>query len=397
MSLHIGYGGAVKKVKAIYAGVGGAVKKVKAVYGGVSNAVKLLWRGDVLERASAPAMTEGKYEPAAAAAGDYAVVLGGGTGSNFRTEDTATAEAYTAELVHVADVASLPEPVYTTTRDSNAASAGNYAIFAGGKRGSWNSFASGEFQNYTYAYDNNLNLNTSVAHVGRYAYMGTAQFAGYAVFGGGQRYGSSYTPHDAAKAYNSNLTVTALADLSEARGFPGAAGAGNVLLFVGGKKRSMADSTAVDIYSANLAAQTPIVLSVPADTQTTIAASVSLGGYALFAGAKSYQGSASKYIYVFNGAVQTTPIELDTPLANCAGTAVGGYAVFAGGCNFGSPYNAQSNVIVLNGDLVQCSAPPLSEARGYLTAVTVGGKAMFFGGTNGSSALGTADAYSAAN
>ena len=116
MSLHIGYGGAVKKVKAIYAGVGGAVKKVKAVYGGVSNAVKLLWRGDVLERASAPAMTEGKYEPAAAAAGDYAVVLGGGTGSNFRTEDTATAEAYTAELVHVADVASLPEPGEFPTR-----------------------------------------------------------------------------------------------------------------------------------------------------------------------------------------------------------------------------------------------------------------------------------------
>lgn len=397
MSLHIGYGGAVKKVKAIYAGVNGAVKKVKAVYGGVSNAVRLLWRGDALNRHAAPAMTDGKYEPAAAVAGAYAVVLGGGTGTSFRAGSSVTAEAYTAELVHITDVASLPEPAYTPTRDSNAASAGNYAIFAGGKRDAWNSYVSNGFQNYTYAYDGNLNINTGAAHVGRNAYMGTAEFGGYAVFGGGQRYGSSYTPQNTAKAYNGSLTVTDLASLSEARAFLGAAGSGSVLLFVGGKKSGMGNSTVVDVYSASLAAQTPGSLSVPSGNQTTIAASVSLGNYALFAGAKSYQDAASKYIYAFNGSVQLTPIELDAPLANCAGTAVGEYAVFAGGCNFSSPYDGKSDVHVFNKDLVLCSAPPLVKARGYMTAAAVGGKAMFFGGTDGASALGTVDAYSVAN
>lgn len=396
MSLHIGYGGAVKKVKAIYAGVNGAVKKVKAVYGGVSNAVRLLWRGDVLDHHAAPAMTDGKYEPAAAVAGAYAVVFGGGTGTSFLTKSSVTAEAYTAELVHITDVASFTPPGTASARNSNAASVGGYAIFSSGMRDRWDSIYSGAFQNYTHAYSDNLTFS-EISHAGRVAYRGTASFAGYAVLGGGQRYGTYYMPVNEVAAYDGNLTRSLPASLSEARRSPGAAESGGVLLFVGGDTENRTKSSVVDVYSPELAAQTPGTLSFPPDALTVISAAVSLGDCALFAPGEHYGTSGSKYIFAFRGSVQLAPIKLDASVVNCAGTAVGEYAVFAGGCNYYSPYDEKSDVHVFNKDLVLCSAPPLVKARGFMAAATVGGKAMFFGGTDGNSALGAVDAYSVAN
>ena len=392
MGIHIGYGGATKKVKAIYAGVGGAVKKVKAVYGGVSNAVRLLWRSEVLNRQSAPPLAQAKSRAASALAGQYAVVLGG----DLQGEEsgTNTAEAYTADLVHKTDVAS----VELTVTDANAVSAGNHAIFQGGKRDHYSNFASNAFWHRTCAYDNNLVQNTGLSNYGGNAYVATTKFNSYGVFAGGQRYAVRFTCVNGIYAYDSNLTLNRTPKLSVARAILGGAQSGTVLLFVGGKKSGAANCDTVDIYNSSLTAMTPTTLNIPSGNETTVSVSISHGEYALFAGAKDEYRMTSKYIYVFKGSVQMTPIETPKPLSNCAGTSLGEYAVIAGGCQamLTFPHNESAEVLVYNRDLTLCSAPPLEPGRGFFSAVTLGGKAMFFGGHDGNSAKSEVDVYTIA-
>ena len=381
MSLHVGYGNSIKKVKAIYAGVNNAVKKVKSVYGGISNAVKLLWRGDVLERISTPKMENAKYLSSAAMAGSHVIVYGGKNADG----DSNTAEAFDDNLMHQTGLAKSTYPAW----DANAASVGKYAVFASGKRGNYDDYATNGFQSGTFAYSSELTKTDLSSTVGRTAFMGRASFADRAIFAGGLLMGSSHPCSNAVYAYTASLTQSKLANLDAARENIGAAVSGNVLVLAGGDDWS-SESKTVDIYTSSLAKTT----SAELPSASSVSASAVVGDYALFLGKKTFSegSSGNGFVYAFKNGVQLTPIEIPFTMCNCAGASLHGYAVFAGSID---PISGESiaNTVVFDQSLTQCSAPMLSESKGFMASAVIGDYGLFVGGKNADGIVGSVDAF----
>lgn len=185
------------------------------------------------------------------------------------------------------------------------------------------------------------------------AYMSSAKLGDYGLIAGGSGpSGRTLT----AEAYDSNLTVTQLTDLSyrhDWRRQVATAGYGSYMIFAAGtddvNKTNSRDS---ECYDINLT--------------------------------KRSVGSLDKWM--FNG----------------KGGSVAGYALFAGGVgdtDGDDPNHYLSTVYTYSENLVRSSASNLSKARCQISSVTVGNYVVFCGGFNGqdgyplSSTLSVADAY----
>lgn len=132
------------------------------------------------------------------------------------------------------------------------------------------------------------------------------------------------------------------------------------------------------------------------------ATAVSVGDLAFFAGGQDALSSQTR-IDVYNGASETWEPTLDftTPRFAVMATRIGNYVMFAGGALDSA---TQTNLVEVYdssigppSDPQAWSATTLSAPRGGSSAVSVGGKALFAGGTNMlSAAYDTVDIYDAA-
>ena len=226
---------------------------------------------------------------------------------------------------------------------------------------------------------------------------------GYALFGGGGYDSDAYKGEAIMDAYNASLTRTTAASLSVARQGLTAITLGNHALFVGGRSGGTSFGT-VDVYDASLTRTTATELSV--DRYDSAAAVV--GSYALFAGGRRKQGSVFVFtkddVDAYNTSLtRTTATPLPSKVYACAGGTVGGYAVFSGG----SDMNSGSTLVETTGSiemvraydssLTSSQAASLSCPRAVHSAATIGDHLLFAGGYDHTTGkyLSTVDSYDA--
>lgn len=226
---------------------------------------------------------------------------------------------------------------------------------------------------------------------------------GYALFGGGGYDSDAYKGEAIMDAYNASLTRTTAASLSVARQGLTAITLGNHALFVGGRSGDTSFGT-VDVYDASLTRTTATELSI---ARYDSAAAV-VGSYALFAGGRRKQGSlfvfAKDTVDAYNTSLtRTTATPLPSRVYACAGGTVGGYAVFSGG----SDMNSDSTLVETTGSiemvcaydssLTSSQAASLSCPRAVHSAATIGNHLLFAGGYNKTTGkyLSTVESYDA--
>ena len=219
--------------------------------------------------------------------------------------------------------------------------------------------------------------------IGGYA-LGAAGTARHALFAGRQT--SSKEASSYVDAYDVSLTHTAPTSLSEARGKLGAATVGGRALFAGGGYYGAYGTTAsmtayykgnatVDVYDDSLTRTTAASLS---EARVGLSGA-SIGKYALFGGGfTSKNGSTgselSPYIYksvvdAYDESLTRTTATALSKARNCTGVTVGGYALFAGGTD--------SNVVdVYNTSLTRTTASSLSTSGKVYGAATIGSYAL---------------------
>ena len=158
-----------------------------------------------------------------------------------------------------------------------------------------------------------------------------ASVGNYALFAGGSRGSSNYI--STVDAYDSSLTRSTPTVLSTARRRLAGASVGNYALFAGGQINSSNYISTVDAYDSSLTRSTPTVLS---DARQNLAGA-SVGHYALFAGGygSSYVATVDAYD---SSLTRSTPTVLSTARSSLAGANVGHYALFGGGSRDSSTY-----------------------------------------------------------
>ena len=226
---------------------------------------------------------------------------------------------------------------------------------------------------------------------------------GYALFGGGGYDSDGRKGEAIMDAYNASLTRTTAASLSVARQGLTAITLGNHALFVGGRSGDTSFGT-VDVYDASLTRTTATELSV--DRYDSAAAVV--GSYALFAGGRRKQGSlfvfAKDSVDAYNTSLtRTTATPMPSNVYACAGGTVGGYAVFSGGSDMNSDstlvetIGAMGIVCAYDSSLTSSKAAPLSYPRAVHSAATIGNHLLFAGGYNSRTGkyLSTVESYDA--
>lgn len=226
---------------------------------------------------------------------------------------------------------------------------------------------------------------------------------GYALFGGGGYDSDAYKGEAIMDAYNASLTRTTAASLSVARQGLTAITLGNHALFVGGRSGDTSFGT-VDVYDASLTRTTATELSI---ARYDSAAAV-VGSYALFAGGRRKQGSlfvfAKDAVDAYNTSLtRTTATPMPSNVYACAGGTVGGYAVFSGGSSMNSDstlvetIGAMEMVRAYDSSLTSSQAAPLSCPRAVHSAATIGNHLLFAGGYNSTTGkyLSTVESYDA--
>lgn len=204
-------------------------------------------------------------------------------------------------------------------------------------------------------------------------------------------------------AYNASLTRTTATPLSVARQGLTAITLGNHALFVGGRSGDTSFGT-VDVYDASLTRTTATELS---EYRYDSAAAV-VGSYALFAGGRRKQGSvfvfARDAVDAYNTSLtRTTATPMPSNVYACAGGTVGGYAVFSGGSSMNSgsilveTTGSIEMVRAYDSSLTSSQAASLSCPRAVHSAATIGNHLLFAGGYNSTTGkyLSTVESYDA--
>ena len=249
---------------------------------------------------------------AAASVGGYALFAGGASSYNFLDYGTpvSSVDAYDASLTRSA------AHIIGATAAIGGAAVGNYALFAGGTV--HGAITKDTVTSDVLAYDSSLTFTTApLLSVARAGVKG-ASVGNYALFAGG-RAGSFCTTVD---AYNASLTRTTATALSSEKNRSAAATVGNHAIFVG-------NTASADIYDASLTKTSAAILSTArtglaattvgdyaifsgggvADfcdaslTRSSIGTSMTgydmgaatIGDYALFAGGQSGENSGTVY------------------------------------------------------------------------------------------------------
>jgi len=251
---------------------------------------------------STPAALSNGDTPGAARAGDYAVFTAG----NWN----ATVYAYDNSLTQ-----STPTALSVGRKFIIGASAGSYAVFAGGYTSSSANSAVVD------AYDSSLTRSTpTVLSAARRQGAGST-IESYALIAGG--YGDSGVS-DVVDAYDDSLTRSTPTALSAARYSLAAAATDDYALIGGGNTGNKSD--VVDAYDTSLTRSTPTALSVARNGL----AAAAISGLILFGGGTT--GSNSAVVDVYDASLsRSTATNLNTARYSLAAGAIGRYVLFAGG------------------------------------------------------------------
>ena len=203
-AIYIGVGGTARKVKNVYVGVGGVARRVKKAYIGVGGVARCFYSRDLAYYGTASALSVGRYRLAATSVGNYALFGGGyNNGTIYSTVD-----AYSSSLTR-----STATALSLARSDLAATSVGSYALFGGGMDPYYNE---GEDLAKTTvdAYNTSLTRSIPSALAYRAYYLAATSVGNYALFGGGQYAGTSFSYWAIVNAYNTSLTRTLPTELS---------------------------------------------------------------------------------------------------------------------------------------------------------------------------------------
>lgn len=197
-----------------------------------------------LTKTTASSLSSAKFDMAAATIGNYALFAGGRYtqyGDNTGVSPTVynTVNAYSTSLTR-----STATSLSTKRYRLSAAVAGDYALFAGGRK----SLDSSDIANTVDAYNKSLTRSIPTALSSAREWLAAKSLAGSAIFGGGRTFSSSYAASDVVDIYDSSLTRTIGASLSQARYELAACTIDNYALFAGGINSSIGLTT-VDAYT----------------------------------------------------------------------------------------------------------------------------------------------------
>ena len=167
-------------------------------------------------------------------------LFGGGYNNS---DSSAVVDAYDQTLTRVTPPDPLSQKRLDPAATAIATAGGGYALFAGGR-------SSGSFAGYLTvdAYDTSLTRTMPAGLSQARSFLAAATVGNYALFGGGRNGPRSTDILATVDAYDTSLTRTMPAGLSKARAYLAAATVGNYALFGGGEGESK--SSVVDPYSS---------------------------------------------------------------------------------------------------------------------------------------------------
>ena len=358
--IYIGVSSKARKVKRLYVGVGSKARKVKKMYIGVGGKARLCYSAE-LEFAGTPtSLSIERYGAQAATVGNYAL-FAGGIGSIPVSDSltsincASTVDAYNASLTK-----STPTALSTARYGHAAAAIGSRALFAGGATKSVGTISYDGFTATVDAYSTSLTRSSAAALSVARRGIGAAVVGSYALFAGGTAHSSADTvmEKDAVDVYNASLTHTTAGALSVARANAKGASVGSYAIFAGGGN----SRTTVDVYNASLTRTTATALKSGANND----AAATIGNYAIFVG-----DSADADIYDAS-LTRTNAAILSTARTGLTAAAVGDYAIF----------NGRGRVDYCDASLTRSTMDTSlqGQVRYGMAGTTVGDYALFAGG-----------------
>lgn len=274
-------------------------------------------------------LTEAKIRLAAAKTGEYGL-FAGGYSANVAHESSSV-DAYSANLAHT-----TPTSLSEARENLAATMVGDYSLFAGGDLTGISVDAGGNSLLGTYSsdkvdvYDDNLAQTTATALSLDRTSLVAATAGEYAIFAGGYTYSTDDGSSKRARnvdAYSSSLVHSTLADVTYDY-YDTATSVGNYALFATGYY-AQASNASVDVYNISLVKLTPVNLSDKKDLSSATA----IANFALFGGGQSNAEIFSKVEGFDKNLVLHQFEDLSETRCSLAATTVGNYAFFAGGFN----------------------------------------------------------------
>lgn len=398
--IYTGVDGKAREVKRIYVGVDGKARSVKKVYVGVNGKARLCWRqpGIYKYTGNIDPLSDRVYDVCGGSVGNYAIFAGGNNtgldGTHSTNAGSTMADAYTSTLTKTS-IASLGNP----RRSLQSATIGNYILFSDG-------VVSERPNIHTLdVYDSQLSkIRSSASKELSNAPQSAASTAGnYAIFAGGRpsiKGGSKFV-----NAFDKSLTGVNCANFPHTVYGLAASHVNNCAAFAGGigGRFSVAMNTTSNVimYNSDLTQIKCTGLTNP----TSNLCGACTETHMFFAGGFNKESPQGPYETVDAYDTSFTKISAD-PLSigsmNMAGaTLAGRYVVFAGGNNRDVPMNyagssdtvcgAFSYVTMYDSDIVKQSLDKLTIGRGWLGAASVGDYVIFAGGSR--TFYGSGDGY----
>ena len=270
--------------------------------------------------------------------------------------------------------------LYARTSRLAATSVGNYAVFAGGQdqtgapRANMTAYNNSLVRSHTYDLDVGC-YDLAATHVGNYA-----------IFFGGQEYDNVTF---AAYSYDSSLTKTRLGTIGWNTNSVGVT-IGNYALFCGSAQISEEDDEYNSYLSEVVAYDTALTRSIPTELSKArgYAAATSVGNYALIGGGVGrgplvgQDLTAMSVVDAYDRSLtRSVPTSFRQTRNRPAAATVGGYALFAGGSPTSND-SACTDIDAYNASLTRSAPTTLSTARSALASASTENFAIFAGGTS---------------
>lgn len=259
-----------------------------------------------LVRSLAEDFTYGRYSFMAAGIGEYVIFAGGMSSATYYNKP----EVYNGSLTKVTATST-----YDTPYSGAGAKGENHSFIIGGYYGA-----------YINAYNSSLTYTKTPTNLqfSNMRYLAATALGEYVIYGGG--YGATSDKNSQARskmcAVNSSLTVTDVADLSNARCQFSAARAGNYAIFGGSN-----NITLPDVYNTSLTHSNAADFS----TARNYAPAATVGDFAIFAGGyNSTSGTTAADIYD-KSLTHTNDLTLKYSHKDGAAAEIGNFAIFGGG------------------------------------------------------------------
>ena len=347
-------------------------RKIKKAYIGIGGVARPCWSGGELTYYGAiTPMSVARYAYEAASNGEYAIFAGGDLTSSY----SSVVDAYDKSLTRKTATA-----LNSAVTDFAGASMGKYALFGGGKLYTQSKEWSVNYYDTSLTKKMASNLNDAKSLLAATASENFTWFAG-----GCNSSGASSARSD-IDGYNSSLTHTSAYNLSESKFRIIAASIGGKAIFAGGTSSRNRSVATVDVFDTSLTRSTATALYAARSCDSTSATTV--GNYAIFGGY-----SLNTQCDVYDASLtRTNNISFQTARNCTAATTVEGFAIFGGG----EDMPVYASVDVFDASLTRTNPSELSVARSANKATTVGNYALFGGGNINGELTATVDAYTVA-